>query len=45
MNVGLGSKLILAYGPAGQKGFDYLYPTIVKGGQPVLLTDWCGLAK
>jgi len=45
MNVGLGSKLILAYGPADHKGFDNVYPTIVKGGQPVLLTDWSGLAK
>jgi branched-chain amino acid transport system substrate-binding protein len=45
MNVGLGSKLILAYGPADHKGFDNVYPTIVKRGQPVLLTDWSGLAK
>jgi len=45
MNVGLGSKLILAYGPTDHKGFDNVYPTIVKGGQPVLLTDWSGLAK
>ena len=45
MNVGLGSKLILAYGPADHKGFDNVYPTIVKGGHPVLLTDWSGLAK
>jgi hypothetical protein len=45
MNVGLGSKLILGYGPADHKGFDTVYPTIVKGGQPVLLTDWSGLAK
>jgi len=45
MNLGLGSKLILAYGPTDHKGFDNVYPTIVKGGQPVLLTDWSGLAK
>ena len=45
LNVGLGSKLILGYGPADHKGFDNVYPTIVKGGQPVLLTDWSGLAK
>ena len=45
MNVGLGSKLMLAYGPSDHKGFDNVYPTIVKGGQPVLLTDWSGLAK
>ena len=39
MKVGPGSKLILAYGPADHKGFDNVYPTMVKGGQPVLLTD------
>jgi ABC-type branched-subunit amino acid transport system substrate-binding protein len=45
LNVGLGSKLMLTYGPSDHKGFDNVYPTIVKSGQPVLLTDWSGLAK
>lgn len=45
LNVGLGSKLILAYGPSDHKGFDSVYPTIVKGHQAILLTDWSGLAK
>jgi branched-chain amino acid transport system substrate-binding protein len=40
MNVGLGPRLLLNYGPADHKGFDSVYPTIVKRGQPVLLTDW-----
>jgi branched-chain amino acid transport system substrate-binding protein len=40
MNVGMGSKLLLDYGPADHKGFDNVYPTIVSNGQPVLLTDW-----
>jgi len=45
MNVGMGSKLILDYGPKDHKGFDDVYPTIVKNGQPVLLTDWSSLGK
>ncbi|HEV2470032.1 MAG TPA: ABC transporter substrate-binding protein [Candidatus Sulfotelmatobacter sp.] len=45
MNMGLGSKLVLNYGPGHHKGFDKVYPTIVKGGAPVLLTDWSGIRK
>jgi branched-chain amino acid transport system substrate-binding protein len=45
MNVGMGSKLLLDYGPNDHQGFDEVYPTIVKGGQPVLLTDWSSLSK
>ena len=45
MNVGLGSKLILNYGPTDHKGFDSVYTTIVRGGQPVLLTDWSSVGK
>lgn len=45
MNVGLGSKLTLAYGPTDHKGFDNVYPTVVKNGQPTLLTNWSTLGK
>ena len=45
MNVGLGPKLLLNYGPSDHKGFDSVYPTIVKNGQPVPLTDWSGIGK
>jgi branched-chain amino acid transport system substrate-binding protein len=45
MNVGMGSKLLLDYGPTDHKGFDDVYPTVVKNGQPVLLTDWSALEK
>lgn len=45
MNVGLGSKLILAYGPTDHKGFDNVYPTVVKNGQPALLTNWSAVGK
>lgn len=40
MNVGLGSKVLLGYGPNDHKGFDDVYPTVVRNGQPVMLTDW-----
>jgi branched-chain amino acid transport system substrate-binding protein len=45
MNVGLGSKLLLAYGPADHKGFDDVYPTMVKNGQAALLTNWSMIGK
>ena len=45
MNVGMGSKLLLDYGPADHKGFDSVYPTVVKNGKPMLLTDWSSLGK
>ncbi len=45
MNMGMGSKLMLDYSPTDHKGFDNVYPTIVKSGKPVLLTDWSGVGK
>jgi branched-chain amino acid transport system substrate-binding protein len=45
MNVGMGSSLILDYGPNDHKGFDSIYPTVVRNGQPVLLTDWSVVSK
>lgn len=45
MNVGLGPRLILSYGPNDHKGFDNVYATVVKSGQPVLLTDWSSIGK
>jgi len=45
MNAGLGPKLILNYSASDHKGFDSVYPTIVKSGQAVLLTDWSGVGK
>jgi len=43
MNAGLGPKLILNYSASDHKGFHNVYPTIVKNGQPVLITDWSGI--
>ena len=45
MNAGLGPKLVLNYSATDHKGFDSVYPTIVRGGQPVLLTDWSSVGK
>lgn len=45
MNIGMGSKLLLDYGPTDHKGFDAVYPTIVKNGQATLLTDWSAAGK
>jgi branched-chain amino acid transport system substrate-binding protein len=45
MNFGLGPRLILNYSASDHKGFDNVYPTMVKGGQPVLLTDWSSAGK
>ena len=45
MNVGLGPRLVLRYSATDHKGFNSVYPTVVKNGQPVLLTDWSGLGK
>jgi branched-chain amino acid transport system substrate-binding protein len=45
MNIGMGSKLLLDYSATDHKGFDDVYPTVVRNGQPVLLTDWSALGK
>jgi len=45
MNVGLGPKLVLNYSATEHKGFHSVYPTVVRSGKPVLLTDWSSLGK
>jgi ABC-type branched-subunit amino acid transport system substrate-binding protein len=45
MNAGLGPKLILNYSASDHKGFDNVYPTVVKSGQAVLLTNWSAVGK
>ena len=44
-NVGLGPRLILNYGASDHKGFDSVYPTVVRNGVPVPLTDWSEVGK
>jgi hypothetical protein len=45
MNLGLGPNLVLNYSATDHKGFDSVYPTVVRNGKPVLLTDWSSLGK
>ena len=45
MNVGLGPRLVLSYSATDHKGFDNVYATVVKNGQPILLTDWSSIGK
>ena len=45
LNVGLGPRLVLNYSSTDHKGFDSVYPTVVKGGQAVLLMDWSSVGK
>ncbi len=45
MNIGLGPKLNLSYGVSDHKGFDNVYPTVVRNRQPVMLTDWSSIGK
>lgn len=40
MDVGLGPRFLLDYGPEDHKGFDRVYDTVVRGGKPVIFTDW-----
>jgi ABC-type branched-subunit amino acid transport system substrate-binding protein len=44
-NAGLGPRLTLGYSATDHKGFDNVYPTVVRGGLPVLLTDWSTAGK
>jgi len=45
MNMGLGPNLELKYGPADHKGFDNVYPTIIRSGEPVVFTDWSAAVR
>jgi len=45
LEMGLGPRLILSYSSTDHKGFDNVYSTIVREGQPVLLTDWSSIGK
>jgi branched-chain amino acid transport system substrate-binding protein len=45
MNAGLGPRLTLNYSASDHKGFKSVYATVVKNGQPMLLTDWSSPGK
>jgi hypothetical protein len=42
MNFGLGPRLVLDYSAMDHKGFEGVYPTVVRTGKPVLLTARTG---
>ncbi len=42
-DMGLGSKLVLDYSASDHKGFEGVYPTVIKAGRPVIITDWQSL--
>jgi branched-chain amino acid transport system substrate-binding protein len=42
-DLGLGPNLRLKFSPDRHKGFDSVYYTVIKGGQPVTFVDWKGL--
>ena len=39
-DMGLGPNLKLNFGPLRHKGFDSVYYTVIKGGQPITFDDW-----
>jgi branched-chain amino acid transport system substrate-binding protein len=43
-DIGLGPEFKLHYGPKDHKGFDSVCYTVVRGGHPVMITDWKHLA-
>jgi hypothetical protein len=45
MDVGLGSHLLLDYGPKNHKGFASVYDTVVQDGKPVVLKDWKSFSR
>lgn len=44
-DMGLGSNLLLDYGPKGHKGFDSVYATVIHQGLAVVATDWKKLGE
>jgi len=44
-DLGLGSNLMLSFSPTNHKGLDSVYPTVIKAGRPVVISDWKQLAR
>jgi hypothetical protein len=44
-DLGLGSNLQLGFSPTNHKGLDSIYVTVIRGGKPVVVTDWSQLPK
>ncbi len=45
LDIGLGPQLKLNYGPQDHKGFETVYYTVVRDGQPVVFSDWKELKR
>jgi len=43
-DIGLGSARLM-YSPRHHKGFDHVYPTVVRAGKPKMITDWKSAVK
>jgi ABC-type branched-subunit amino acid transport system substrate-binding protein len=43
MDMGLGPKFLLDYGPKDHKGFNSVYATIIRNGRAVVVDDWKNL--
>lgn len=43
MDIGLGSKFLLDYSSKDHKGFDSVYPTVIRNGHAVVINDWKNL--
>jgi len=44
-DIGLGPNLMLNFSPTDHKGLDSVYVTVIKGGQPMVVSDWKQLPK
>jgi branched-chain amino acid transport system substrate-binding protein len=45
LDLGLGRKFRLTYGPQRHKGFDEITFTVIQGGRPIAFTDWRRVRK
>jgi hypothetical protein len=45
MDIGLGPKMVLDYGPEDHQGLKAVYDTIVRYGKPVVFDNWKSLGK
>jgi len=44
-DIGLGPNLLLNFSATNHKGLSAVYPTVIKGGRPVVISDWKQLPK
>jgi ABC-type branched-subunit amino acid transport system substrate-binding protein len=44
-DIGLGPKFLLNFSPTNHKGLEAVYTTVIRNGNPVVVTDWKQLPK